>query len=83
MKHLAIMLTALLGIVACTNEDGARRALHGAGYTNIELKGHAFFGCSDDDHSCTKFEAVGPRGDVVTGQVGCGLIGKGCTIRTD
>lgn len=80
MKHIML---ALLALTACTDEDGARRALKGAGYTNIEIKGHSYFGCSDDDHSCTAFEAIGPRGDVVTGQVGCGLIGKGCTIRTD
>lgn len=78
MKRALILLTLL----ACTNEDGARRALKGAGYTQVELTGHAW-GCSDSDGTCTGFTALGPGGDYVTGAVGCGRLIKSCTIRTD
>lgn len=68
--------------VGCTDESGARRALEGQGFTNIELHGYAVGRCSDDDNTCTEFTATGPSGRNVRGAVGCGIGCKGCTVRT-
>lgn len=85
---LRLIFTALvLGCLAyafagCTDESGTRRALEGAGYTNIVTTGHEWTTCGNDE-TCTGFEAIGPSGKRVTGAVGCGYTGcsKGCTIR--
>lgn len=79
-KILIISLVAFLS--ACTNSSEAERALRAAGFTKIETKGYAFFGCSDDDKFHTSFEAVGPTGQHVEGVVCSGFI-KGATIRFD
>lgn len=83
MKLRNVIIAIVVALAACTNEEAARRALEGAGYTDITFHGHAFAECSDDDSSCTAFEARGPNGHRVSGAVGCGFgCGKGCTIRT-
>ncbi len=80
------LYNALAAAFSCTNERGATRALEGAGYTEIELTGHASFECGNDN-TCTGFRAVGPTGINVEGAVGCGYgssgCTKGCTIRTN
>ncbi len=80
------IFAVLITIAAsCTNEEGARRTLDGAGYTNVRILGHRSFSCGGDD-TCTEFEAFGPSGRRVTGAVGCGYssgCSKGCTIRLD
>lgn len=68
---------------ACTSENGAKRTLAAAGYTNIEITGWRPFMKSKDDWSSTGFRATGPNGQTVTGAVTGGLIFKGYTIRTD
>jgi hypothetical protein len=78
-----IITVAIVALLACTNEDGARRALEGAGYTRVTITGYRYTGCGDSDSTCTGFDAVGPTGRAVTGAVGCGRVFKGCTIRTD
>lgn len=90
MNRERYMRVTLLIIIAlffgCTDEEASRRALEGAGYTNIQFNGRSWGGCSQDDATCTKFSATGPRGALVTGAVGCGggsgCGQKGCTIRT-
>lgn len=79
MKSLAVLL--LLALACCTNEDGAREALEGMGYTNITIEGYDPFSCAKSDDTCTKFEADGPTGKRVKGVVGCGFLFKGCTVR--
>ncbi len=82
MKKIAVVIALLL---SCTNEEGAHSALTAAGFSNINLTGHAMFECSDSDSTCTGFTATGPTGIRVKGAVGCGYsggCGKGCTIRT-
>lgn len=83
MKKLKILVLALtLGLVStCTNEDSTRETLRKAGFTEVEVGGYDWFGCSDDDTFQTKFKARNPRGDMVNGTVCCGLIFKNCTIR--
>lgn len=76
MKRLVL----LLGLVACTNDDGAYQALAASGFRNIVLTGYEMWACGKDD-TCTGFEAIGPTGVKVRGAVGCGMWGKGCTVR--
>jgi hypothetical protein len=60
-----------------------KHVLEGAGYTKIEVGGHAWFACSGDDSLATEFTAVGPSGKHVSGSVCCGWAMKDCTIRSE
>lgn len=80
MTRLTLLLLALC---ACTNESAARNTLDASGFTQIEITGHRWTSCADSDSTCTGFIARGPSGRIVTGAVGCGTWGKGCTIRID
>ena len=82
MKKLVLLIGAV-ALAACTDNPGALRALEGAGYTQIELGGYAWFQCDGkSDTFSTKFTAKGPAGKIVSGAVCSGLF-KGSTIRTD
>ncbi len=77
-----LLFAVIAGVLSCTNEEGAREALEGAGYSNVEILGYSWGKCSDGDSTCTGFVATGPTGLTVRGAVGCGRgCGKGCTIR--
>ena len=65
---------------ACTDPDGARRALADAGYTDVRIGGYDVWGCDDKDTFATAFEATGPTGRPVKGVV-CNGFWKGYTIR--
>lgn len=77
----AFILAALL--TACTDSGKASRTLENAGFSDIELTGYRGWSCGEGDDTCTGFRARGPSGRIVTGAVGCGYWGKGCTIRFD
>lgn len=79
LAALAVLALAALG--SCTRAGAAYETLHAAGYHDIRVGGYSMFRCGSDDSTCTKFEATGPTGVRVYGAVGCGYIGKGCTIR--
>lgn len=81
MNKIIIGLFAVI-LSGCTNSSSAIKALEGAGYTNIEITGFRFFGCSEDDSFRTGFSSTGPTGKPVTGVV-CGGLLKGSTIRLD
>lgn len=81
------MLIVVLGLfvlviaVPHTDEEGARKALIHSGYKPISVGGYDFFGGGKDDFYKTKFTAVAPNGDVVSGCVTKGAWGKGSTVR--
>ncbi|MGZ3681731.1 MAG: hypothetical protein ACXVDI_24485 [Ktedonobacterales bacterium] len=81
MKRLTI-LTVLAALAACSDNDGARKALEGAGYSDIQVTGYEFTGCGENDWTSTGFRAKGPTGKPVEGVV-CGGWPKGSTIRTN
>lgn len=65
---------------ACSqNEDDVHNILAADGYTNIDVGGHAFFGCGDDDSYTNRFTAE-KNGMSVKGVV-CAAPRKGSTIR--
>jgi hypothetical protein len=79
MKLVLGILLALT--MACSDNDGARNVLQGAGYTDINTTGYKWFGCGEKDSYHTGFTAKGPTGVRVNGVVCCGMFFKGCTIR--
>jgi hypothetical protein len=80
MKKLTTLLLLLL--VGCSDPDTARRALDGAGYTEIQITGWNWTGCAKNDTYSTGFKAKGPTGKPVEGVVCSGMLLKGATIRT-
>ncbi len=83
MKTVVIIFAAVFALAGCTSRTDAQRALEGAGYTDIQIGGYAWFLCDGkSDTFATEFTAKGPTGKAVTGAV-CSGIFKGSTIRTD
>jgi len=82
MRGRLLLILLLVVVSGCTSESDARRALAGAGYTQVRITGYRFFACARDDDFSTGFEAIGPTGNPVTGVVCSGWL-KGSTIRTD
>ncbi|MGC0154827.1 hypothetical protein ACPRNU_20410 [Chromobacterium vaccinii] len=83
MNTKTLVLVAVLALSACSDGDAARKALNGAGYTNIKITGWKPLGCSKDDSFTTGFEARGPTGMQVEGVVCSSMMFKGATIRTE
>lgn len=82
MKTLIVTILALVLLQGCTRPDNARSVLTNAGYTSIQLNGHAWFLCDEKDTFADEFTATAPNGHVVTGAV-CSGVFKGSTIRFD
>lgn len=80
---VGIALCAALLLSGCSDPTAATKALTGAGYTQIQITGHSWFGCGKDDSYSTGFEAKGPTGVPVKGAVCSGLFFKNSTIRTE
>jgi hypothetical protein len=76
-----LAILAALATAACADPATAQRALEQAGYKNITLTGHTWFGCGKDDNYSTGFVATSVSGAKVTGVVCNGWL-KGATIRT-
>ncbi len=85
MRSYLLLLSFFLGVVSgcAVDEDRAHRILRQAGYTDVVLKGYAWFGCGKDDTWQTEFTATGPSGHPVKGEICCGTFLKDCTIRFD
>ncbi len=81
MKKIILIAAMALGLSACTDPDGARRALESNGFTDIDTKGYSFFGCGKDDQFSTEFTAKTINKTQVNGVVCSGFF-KGSTIRT-
>lgn len=80
MKYIFVILFAV-AVAGCTDVDAAKKALDGAGYTDVQTTGYQVFACSEDDTFHTGFKAKGPTGKPVEGVVCSGWM-KGSTIRT-
>lgn len=82
---IILVLTFIAGLTTgCTvPPEKAQHVLKGAGYTDIKLRGRAWYDCGEGDGRATEFTAKGPNGQHVQGAVCCGLLAKNCTIRLD
>ena len=78
MKNLLIIPTLLI-LASCTDAPSAKKTLERNNYKVIEVGGYDAFTESKDPYQ-TKFKAVAPNGDTVTGVVSKGFL-KGSTIR--
>lgn len=84
MKYINSSIAALVlavSLVGCTDADNATKVLSSSGFTNIEITGYNWFGCSENDFQHTGFRAIGPTGQKVEGTVCSGLFFKDSTIR--
>ena len=61
---------------------GATKTLKSSGYSPLQVGGYDWFSGSKSDFYSTKFKAISPSKDTVTGTVTKGLF-KGSTIRLD
>ncbi|MFY3534617.1 MULTISPECIES: hypothetical protein [Achromobacter] len=80
----AILIIALaMAVAGCTDAQNAHRLLTNSGYSDIQITGYRWFGCSEDDTVRTGFTAKGPGGAHVSGIVcqGWGWFTKAATIR--
>lgn len=75
-------LCAVPLLAACTDPDGARRALDDMAFSNVEIRGYAWMGCGEDYIFHTRFQAVNLNGKTVTGVV-CSTWLKGKSVKFD
>lgn len=84
---LALIALIGLGLIAtpylCVDSEGTQHALVQQGYTNVAPKGHGWFACGEGDFYSTRFSAINPSGNNVSGVVCSGLLFKAATIRFD
>ncbi len=78
-KLLLSSLTVVFLLTGCVDKDKAQRILQKEGYTNIQLTGYDWFGCSRDDTFRTGFTAI-KDGKNYEGTVCNGFIG-GSVVR--
>jgi hypothetical protein len=81
MKKQLAVLAIVTALTACTDPDGARKALLDDGVEPSDIGGYAWFQCGRDDLWATRFK--GERsGRKISGAV-CSGIFKGHTLRYD
>lgn len=89
MKKIVLALFAMAILAACNvSPETAQEVLADEGYHNIQLTGHAWLGCSDEDTFASTFTAQrwvisedGTRVErQVEGTLCCGFW-KDCTVR--
>jgi len=79
MKKFTIMAMSAL-CLSCTDEEGSKKVLLRNGFIPVDIGGYGWFAGSKEDVCVTKFKAIAPNKDTVTGCVTKGLF-KGSTIR--
>ncbi len=81
MRNILAIAVLLSVLCACSDQDGAIRALEDAGYKEIQVGGAVPLRCGKGDSYSTAFRAKGATGRQVDGVVCAGML-KGSTIRT-
>lgn len=80
-----LLIIVILMLTGCDGKADAKRVLEEEGYTQVEMTGYRWTGCSEDDFYHEGFKATTVAGRRVSGVV-CGgnsLFGKSWTIRRD
>lgn len=80
MKQILFIALLAAGLGGCYSNSDTRKAVEAMGFTDVETHGHSFTGCGEDDTFATKFDAVSPTGEHVSGVVCSGWL-KGATVR--
>lgn len=83
MKRILFASVLAVLLSGCTDADSTKRAVEGAGYTNVQTQGYSVWGCAKDDVVHTSFTATDQKGRAISGTYCSGLIFKGGTIRLD
>lgn len=78
-----LMLLLLLSLVGCTKPGKTTKLLESQGYTNIQITGYHWTGCSDETKFHTGFKATGKNGIIMTGYTCDGLFFTGMSIHYD
>lgn len=81
MKKVMFSFLMVFWLAGCYNTSDAENATRSMGFTDVEVKGHAWFACSEDDFYSTRFKAVNSKGENVSGAVCSGLFFKNSTVR--
>ncbi len=81
MKRILLLVILALSLTGCYNGNDARNALEAQGFTDIEITGHSWIACSEDDFYNTGFVATNPQGKRVKGTVCSGFLFKNSTVR--
>lgn len=81
IKKLLSIIALTLLLTGCYNSNDAQKALQSEGLTQVQVTGHAWFACADDDFYATSFTAINVHGKQVSGAVCSGFIFKNSTIR--
>lgn len=81
MKKMLALAVACALLAGCYSSNDARKALQAEGFTDIQITGHAWFACSEDDFYNTSFTAKNAQGKTVSGAVCSGVLFKNSTIR--
>ena len=78
-----LFLVIILSITSTphTDVESAKKTLLHNGYNPIQVGGYDYWNGGEYDFYKTKFTAIAPNGDVVSGCVTKGYWGKGSTIR--
>lgn len=80
--NLILGLIVLCTLFACSDKEGATKALQRGGYKPIKVGGRPWF-TDYEDHYQTRFVAVALNGDTVSGIVTKGMWSKASTIRVE
>ena len=70
------------GPIFGVDPEGATKVLKSTGFTDIKITGYKWFNGTPDFYN-TGFEATGPNGVKMSGNVSRGIFFKGSTIRFD
>ena len=83
MKIIISLLLLLIVIFldSCSDPSTSRRILEENGYTDIQITGYKWVGCSNDDDYTTGFQAISPAGALISGTVCSSMFWKNATIR--
>jgi hypothetical protein len=87
VKKAALVTLAIVAlfVAGCSDPVTAKRVVEDAGYKNVQITGHRWFGCGEHDTYSTGWTGTGATGGEVSGVV-CShstIFGKANTIRVD
>ena len=82
---IALAFAAIASLAGCTAPEDTRRTVEAYGFTDIEITGYRFTGCSERDAQHTGFRATDLQGRRISGVVCSNWVpwGKSNTLRID